>query len=396
MTLERVDQSDIIPRIGFGTRVHKSPFFNATRRYGCKAYSIYNHMFMPLYYADPITDFWSLVNDVTLWDVSCERQVEVTGPDAFRFVQMLTPRNLTEMKVGQCKYILITVEDGGIINDPILLRLAENHFWISLADADILLWAKGLAVNTGLDVTIEEPDVSPIQIQGPKSAMLMKDLFGDWIMDLRYYWFKETELNGIPMLVSRTGWSSEIGYEIFLRDGSRGDELWETIMKAGKKYNIAPGAPSTIRRIEGGMMSYGTDMTIKNNPFELGMDRLIDLEQETEFIGKAALKKIKAEGVKQKLVGVEIQADPFSDNDAHWPVLVDGEEVGYITSAVYSPRLQKNIGFAMVPIAYTDFGTQLTVEATFGTAQAVVVPTPFYDPKKKITTGMFQLENINK
>jgi glycine cleavage system aminomethyltransferase T len=240
----------------FGTQIRKSPYFDATVRWGAQEFSVYNHMYIPRNFTNPEMNFWNLINDAILCDVGVERQVEVTGPDAAKFVQMLTPRDLSKMAVGQCKYILITNAEGGILNDPILLRLAENHFWISLADSDILLWAQGLAINSGLDVSLCEPDVSPLQLQGPKSGKIMEKLFGEWIREIKYYWLRETELNGIPLVISRTGWSSELGYEIYLRDGSRGDELWETIMQAGMPLGLKPGHTSTIRRIEGGMLSY--------------------------------------------------------------------------------------------------------------------------------------------
>ena len=219
---------------GFGTQIRKSPYFDATVRWGARDFSVYNHMYIPRDFGDPQQNFWNLVNDAILCDVAVERQVEITGPDAAKFVQTLTPRNLSQMAVGQCKYVLITNADGGLLNDPILLRLAENHFWISLADSDILLWAQGVAVHAGYDVTIREPDVSPLQLQGPKSGEIMQALFGESISDLRYYWLREITLDGIPLVVSRTGWSSELGYELYLRDGARGDELWEKIMAVGE------------------------------------------------------------------------------------------------------------------------------------------------------------------
>ena len=229
---------------GFGTQIRKSPYFNATVRWGAKGFSVYNHMYIPRDFGDAEQNFWNLVNDAILCDVAVERQVEITGPDAARFVQMLTPRDLSKMAVGQCKYVLITNAEGCILNDPILLRLAENHFWISLADSDILLWAQGVAVHSGLDVMIGEPDVSPLQLQGPKSGEIMKALFGDSILDLKYYWHRELELDGIPLLVSRTGWSSELGYEIYLRDSAYGDALWERIMVAGMAFGLKPGHTS--------------------------------------------------------------------------------------------------------------------------------------------------------
>ena len=214
-------------QFGFGTQIRKSPYFDATVRWGATGFSVYNHMYIPRDFGDPVENFWNLVKRATLSDVAVERQVEITGPDAARFTQLLTPRNLSQCAVGQCKYVLITNAEGGIINDPVLLRLGENHFWLSLADSDVLLWAQGVAVHSGMDVTITEPDVSPLQLQGPRSGAIMQALFGERIADLRYYWLEEFDLDGIPLIVSRTGWSSELGYEIYLRDGSRGDELWE-------------------------------------------------------------------------------------------------------------------------------------------------------------------------
>ena len=375
------------PATAFGPRVRKSPFFEATRRHGCNAFSVYNHMYMPIYYDGPEVEFWRLVNDVSIWDVACQRQVEITGPDAYRLTQMLTPRSLSACEVGQCKYVLITAEDGGVLNDPVLLRLGENHFWLSLADSDILLWARGVATNSGLDVTIEEPDVSPLQVQGPKSKDVMQTLFGDWVDELRYYRFRETELNGMPLVVARTGWSSEKGYEIFLRDGTRGDELWETIMDTGRPYKIGPVAPNQIRRIEGAMISYGSDATANDNPYELGLDRLVDPDQEAEFIGKAALRKIKAEGVKRRLVGIEIDGKPMIQNEEWWPVSNGEQNAGELRSGVYSPRLNKNIGMAMLAIEHTELGTPLTLETPAGRRNAKVVPMPFYDPRKEIPNG---------
>ena len=279
----------------------------------------------------------------------------------------------------------ITAADGGIINDPVLLRLGENHFWLSLADSDVLLWARGVAQYAGMDVTIAEPDVSPLQVQGPNSAATMAALFGERIDDMPYYSLLETELDGIPLVVSRTGWSGEKGYEIYLRDGQYGDNLWERVMAAGKPFSIGPGTPSQIRRIEAGILSYGTDMTLATNPFEIGMDRLVDLEQDTDFIGKAALTKIKAEGVKRLLTGVEIDGERLAaSNEEHWPLTTGGRRVGEITSCVYSPRLEKNIGLAMIERDVAAPGAALTVDAPWGHLSATTAAIPFFDPEKKI------------
>ncbi len=373
---------------GFGTQIRKSVYFDATLRWGARAFSVYNHMYIPRDFGDPEQNFWNLVNDAILCDVAAERQVEITGPDAARFTQMLTPRDLSNMSVGQCKYILITNADGGILNDPILLRLAENHFWISLADSDILLWAQGVAVHSGMDVTIGEPDVSPLQLQGPKSGAVMRALFGEAIMDLRYYWLREVELDGIPLIVSRTGWSSELGYELYLRDGSHGDALWERIMAAGEPFGLKPGHTSSIRRIEGGMLSYHADADIHTNPYELGLDRLVNPDMAADFIGKAALRRIRDRGVRRKQVGLQIDAPPLKGpNTTFWPVRKDGNTVGKITSAVYSPRLEKNIALAMVSAECAETGTLLEVTTPQAPARAAVVERPFFDPRKTLAVA---------
>ncbi|MBT8434496.1 MAG: glycine cleavage system protein T [Gammaproteobacteria bacterium] len=379
---------DAVTRFSFGMQIRKSPFFNATVRWGATGFSVYNHMYIPRDFGDPLQNFWNLVNTATLSDVAVERQVEITGPDAARFTQLLTPRNLSQCAVGQCKYVLVTNAAGGILNDPVLLRLGENHFWLSLADSDILLWAQGVAVNCGMDIEISEPDVSPLQLQGPNSGKIMQALFGETINRLRYYWLDEFELEGIPLIVSRTGWSSEIGYEIYLRDGSRGDELWEAIMAAGKPFGLAPGHTSSIRRIEAGMLSYHSDMDSTTNPFELGLDRLVDLEMEADFIGKAALTRISREGVSRLQVGLEIDGEPLSGpNTEYWPVTLSGEFVGQVTSAIYSPRLEANIALAMIRIEHSASDTRVEVGMPSASRAARVVPKPFYDPGKNLPNG---------
>jgi glycine cleavage system aminomethyltransferase T len=373
---------------GFGTQIRKSPYFDSTVKWGATGFSVYNHMYIPRDFGDPEQNFWNLIEKSILCDVAVERQVEITGPDAHKFTQLLTPRDLSNISIGQCKYVLITNNEGGILNDPVLLRLAENHFWLSLADSDVLLWAQGVAVNSGLNVNISEPDVSPLQLQGPTSKDIMVKLFGESIKDLKYYWFKEFDLDGIPLIVSRTGWSSEFGYELFLRDGSKGNDLYEKIMNAGKDHGLQPGHTSSIRRIEGGMLSYHADADIHTNPFELGFDRLVSLDNDIEFIGKAALKKIKAEGIKRKQVGLEINCEPLSGpNTTFWPIKKNNNEIGKVTSAVYSPRLKKNIALAIVNIKNSEIGTDLEVETNKGKFTAKIVEKPFYDPKKKIASN---------
>jgi aminomethyltransferase len=372
---------------GFGTQIRKSPYFDSTVKWGATGFSVYNHMYIPRDFGSPEQNFWNLIEKSILCDVAVERQVEITGPDAYKFIQLLTPRDLSKLSVGQCKYVLIVNNDGGILNDPVLLRLAENQFWLSLADSDVLLWAQGVAVNSGLDVKISEPDVSPLQLQGPTSQEIMVKLFGESIRDLKYYWLREYDLDGIPLIVSRTGWSSELGYEIYLRDGSRGNDLYEKIMATGKEHGIQPGHTSSIRRIEGGMLSYHADADIHTNPYELGFDRLVNLKTDIDFIGKEALKKIKQNGIKRKQVGLVIDCNPLSGpNTTFWPIEKGNKTIGKVTSAVYSPRLKKNIALAMIEINYSELGNQLDVQTHEGKYSATIVEKPFYDPKKKIAS----------
>ena len=375
-------------QFSFGTQVRKSPYSDAALRWGAKGFSVYNHMYIPRDFGDPRQNFWYLVNDAILCDVSVERQVQIKGPDAAKFTQFLCCRDLSKCQVGQCKYVLITDQDGGIINDPILLKLAEDHFWLSIADSDVLLWARGVAVNSGMDVDISEPDVSPLQLQGPKSRDVLRAAFGDAPTELKYYRFMEFDWDGVPLIISRTGWSSELGYEIFLRDGTQGEKLWEYLMAVGGPLGLKPGHTSSIRRIEAGMLSYHADMTLANNPYEMGMGRLVDLDMEADFISKAALTLIKERGVSQQLVGLEIDGAPFvGSNDFFWPVLKEGVKVGTVTSAIYSPRLQKNIALAMISIDHTASGRVLQVDKLSETRACTVVPIPFYDPKKSLATA---------
>ncbi|MDH3533778.1 MAG: glycine cleavage system protein T [Gammaproteobacteria bacterium] len=372
--------------VGFGTQIRKSPFFEATLKSGARAFSVYNHLYIPRNFGNPVENYWNLVNAAILCDVAVERQVEISGPDAARFLQLLTPRNLSTCEVGQCKYVLITTETGGIVNDPVLLRLGENHFWLSIADSDVLLWAKGVAVNTNLDVSIEEPDVSPLQLQGPRSLEILQSLFGQEIRKLRYFRFREIALDDIPLVVSRTGWSNELGYELFLRDGSRGEELWQRVMEAGEPLGLRAGHTSTIRRVEAAMLSYWADMDINTNPFELGLGRLLDLDMETEFVGKAALRRIKDEGVRRQLVGLEISGQPLdAPNTRFWPLFTEDSQVGSVTSAVYSPRLDRNIALAMVATDCATIGSKLRLFDPLDGATATVVDKPFIAPPEQLT-----------
>jgi len=377
------------PLLSIGPRVHKSPFFDATLRYGASAFTVYNHTFLPASYGDNVRDYWSLVNDVTLWDVACQRQVEITGPDAFEFIQFLTPRDMSRCEVGQCQYMALTNQYGGIVNDAILLRVEDQRFWLSPGDGDVLWWAMGVAVNSGLDVKVCEPDVSPLQLQGPKSPLVARDLFGDWAVQMKYFRLRETELDGIPLVVSRTGWSGELGYELYLRDSQYGDALWERVMDAGKPYNIRPTSPSTIRSVEGGLLSYASDITIDDNPYVIGMGRFVDFDHPGDFVGKAALQKIAAEGTGRRLVGIEIDGDALAvPNEDFWDISVNGKKIGHVTRCVHSPRLERNIGWANVAVEHSDVGSELTVDSPSGDRGAVVCEAPWFKPQIVIPDEM--------
>ena len=380
------------PGILLYTRIRKSPYFYASRRHGPQMYSVYNHFYHPRHYGDPVAEYWHLVNGVTLWDVGVERQIEISGSDAFRLANMLVPRDLNKCAVGQCKYVFITAPDGGIINDPVLLRLGEDRFWLSLADSDVDLWALSVTHGNGLDVTVREVDVAPLQVQGPKAKEVLVDLVGARVLDVPYYGLMETRIDDLDVVVSRTGYTGEVGYEIYLFEARQNAiRLWDAVLEAGRPHGLEVIGPCHIRRIEAGILAYGADIWLDTNPFEvdMGYSWMVDLDQEADFIGKESLRRIKAEGISRKLVGVEIGGQPlgtYIDNEMvdFFPVFVDGRQVGQVTSACWSPRLAKNIGFAMLPIEHVVMGSEVEVETPHGRERSVVVPKPFYDPTKEI------------
>jgi glycine cleavage system aminomethyltransferase T len=366
----------------------KSPYFEATKRAGCRSWGLYNHMLLPTLYDDPVTEYWALVRGVTMWDVSVERCIEIRGPDAARFTDLLTCRDLSTCEVGQCRYVLLTAPHGGIVNDPVLLRLAEDRFWLAIADSDVLLYATGVSAFAGMDVRIHEADVAPMQVQGPASKDVIAALFGDGVAGLRYYRCAEASVAGIPVVVSRTGWTGEVGFEIYLRDTSRGDELWRLVEEAGAPLGIRAIAPSEARRIEAGIFNHGSDMGPDDTPFHVtGLERLVDLDTDSAFIGKEALRRIRADGVDRKLVGIVIDGDPMTDEGAlneFWPVLAGADRIGRVTAGAWSPRLERNVGYAWVPIDRSEPGAELTIGSATGPRRAVVAALPFVDPGKEI------------
>ena len=364
--------------ISFGSRIRKSPYYDSTRKYGAKSFTIYNYMYMPTSYTSSEEEYVSLTNDVTMWDVAGERQIEINGPDAYNFVRTLTPRNLEKCEIGHCLYILLTGEDGCIINDAVLLRVKPDQFWISPGDSEVLLWIQGAAVNSGMDVNVFEPDVSPLQIGGPKAPQLIEKLFDEDHRDVGFYRAIETSLLGIPLVLARTGWSGEISYELYLRNHKLGEQLWEIVMEAGQEYNISPIAPNTIRSIEGGLLSFRSDVLKEDNPYSIGLGRLVDTNQSINFIGKSALKKIEEEGTKRMLVGVILDGDPIKNPpEQFWPVIDHDLKIGHVSRCIYSPRLKKNIGFANVPTEFSKIDTNLSVISPEGKRSATVCKWPW-------------------
>jgi aminomethyltransferase len=368
-----------------GPWYRRSPYFEGTVRAGAKAYDVYNHTLLPGYYVDPDEEYRMLLDGVVVWDVGAERTIEVSGPDADRLIDMITCRDLTKCAVGQGKYMLVTAADGGIVNDPVLLHVAENRWWMQLADSDAGLYALGIATGLGLDVEVKDANAWPMQVQGPKAGETLERLVGPSVYDLKYYWCGWFQAGDIPVVISRTGFTALPGFEVNVLDHAQGDALWRAVLEAGEPFGAKVAAPSMARRVEAGMMNYGSDMTIENNPFQLmGLERLVE-DQPQDYIGKDALERIRREGVQRKLVGIEFQTDRFDIDPADfWPAFHGGTEVGKVTECVWSPRLERNIGYVWVPIELAEPGTNLTVESQHGTLEGTTAAIPFIDPRKAI------------
>jgi len=364
-------------QISIGCNVRKSPFFDAAVADGVKSFSVYNHMFAPAHFGDPEGEYRALIDNVVMWDVACERQVELAGPDAEQLMCYLTTRDITGIAVGQGKYVPICDDDGNLINDPVLQKLSDDCFWLSIADSDILLWAKGIAAERGLDVRVTEPDASPLGVQGPRADDVVADLFGDWVRELKYFWFRETELDDIPILLARSGWSKQGGFELYLRDAQRGTDLYNRVKEAGASYGIVPSAPSDIERVESGLLSYGADARYGANPFETGLGAFVNLDRDDDFVGKAALKRIVEEGVRRRRVGFVIGGERIGGISEWHDVRLDQDVVGMVTEAVYSPRLEKNISVGMLACEIADDEQQLETDFGDGHRSASVAPLPF-------------------
>jgi len=384
VTNERPEMLEQSATLYFGPWYRRSPYFDATRRAGCTAYDIYNHMYLPGYYDDPDVEYALLNEGVTMWDVGVERTVEVSGPDADKLIDMITCRDLTKCAVKQGKYMIVTAPDGGIVNDPVLLHVDENRWWMQLADSDAGLYALGVLGASGLNAKVTLPDVHPMQVQGPLSAKTLEKLVGSAIYDIKYYWCENFSIDGIPVLISRTGWTAIPGFEVNLLDYSRGDDLWDAVAGAGEEFGIKPIAPCEARRIEGGIFNYGSDMTLDDTPLHvMGLERLVE-DQPQDYMGKAALEALKAKGVDRKLVGLDLPGDQLrAELSRTWDVVRDGTTVGRVTDAVWSPGLERNIGFVWVPIDMAEPGTKLEIHTEHGTTiEGTTASIPFVDPRK--------------
>ena len=371
-----------------GPRVRQSAFFDATVAAGVKSFTIYNHMYLPVHFGDPLAEYWGMVEGVILADHAAQRQIEITGPDALELVQLLTPREMSTLAAGRGRYVVFTDHNGGIINDAVLLRVEEDKYWLSPGDGDVILWAQGIAMGRGLDVSVTEPDISPLQLQGPLSPHVAKKLFGEIAITMGYYHCHELELNGIPVVLTRTGWSGELGYEIYLLDGSRGTELWDLIMAAGEKHGIIPACPSLARSVEGGILSYASDITLEDTPFTIGLERLIDVDKPSDYIGKAALQRLAKEPTPRKLVGANFGGEPVGSNDKFWDVYSGDEVVGHITRCCYSPRLEHNIALVNVPTELAEPGTKVKLDIRGELVDAEIVALPWFKSHKTIPEGI--------
>jgi glycine cleavage system aminomethyltransferase T len=358
-------------------RVRPSPFFEAAVAEGMVAANVYNRMIMPTSFGNPEAEYWRLINGVSQWDVGVERQVQLKGPDAGRLAQLLSPRDIATCKFGQGKYVPLCNHRGTIINDPILLKHADDLYWFSIADSDIWFWASAIAAERGLNVEISEPDVSPMALQGPKAEDVVAHVAGDWVRALKYFWFKETEIDGIPVAVQRSGWSKQGGFEIYLKDGTKGTRLWNIFKEAGKPWDIGPGAPATPERVESGLVSVGGDTDDATNPFEVRLGKYVDLDVPDDVVGIQALRRIKVEGIKRHQLGVILDGDrPAPLGFRLEDISQNGAVIGKMTNCVWSPRLKANIGYALIS-ATVGAGETVTVNRDAGPVAARLVELPF-------------------
>ena len=361
-----------MPQISLSRRLRRTPFSDGVEAAGVKAYTVYNRMLLPTVFESVEADYRHLKSHVQVWDVACERQVELRGPDAMRLMQMLTPRDLRGMLAGQCYYVPIVDETGGMLNDPVAVKLSDDRWWISIADSDLLLWVKGIANGYRLDVLVDEPDVSPLAVQGPKADELMARVFGNRVRDIRFFKFDMFEFEGRDLAVARSGYSKQGGFEIYVEGSEVGMPLWNALFAAGEDLQVRAGCPNLIERIEGGLLSYGNDMTDDNTPHECGLGKYCNTHTAIGCIGRDALLRVAKEGPVQQIRPIAIDGDAVPACDRPWSVFADGKRVGQVTSSVWSPDFETNVAIGMLRLNHWDAGTKLEVETSDGMRRATV------------------------
>jgi len=360
-------------------RLRRTPFSDGVEAQGVSAYTVYNRMLLPTMFESVEADYHHLKRHVQVWDVACERQVELRGPDAGRLMQMLTPRDLRGMTVGQCYYVPIVDETGGMLNDPVAVKLAEDRWWISIADSDLLLWVKGIANGYRLDVLVDEPDVSPLGIQGPKADDLMARVFGEGVRDVRFFRYGLFDFQGRQMVVARSGYSKQGGFEIYVEGSDIGMPLWDALFAAGEDLQVRAGCPNSIERIESGLLSYGNDMTEQNTPHECGLGKFCNTHTAIGCVGRDALLRVAKEGPVQQIRAIAIGGDALPGCDRAWPLYAAGKKVGQVTSAAWSPDYGVNVAIGMVRMTHWEPGTELEVETHHSGMRPATVQAGFWN-----------------
>ena len=334
-------------------RVRSTPFTKKIEEQGVKSYTVYNHMLLPTSFSNVDEEYLHLKKDVQIWDVSVQREIEISGKDSSKLIQLMTCRDLSKSKIGGCYYAPLVDSEGGIVNDPLIYKLEDQRWRVCIADSDVLLFAKGISSVKKFEVNIFEANIDTLAIQGPKSFKFMEKIFGKDINNLKFFHFDYFIFNKKKYLISRSGFSKQGGFEVHIDNVSAGLEFYDYCFKIGKEFNLKPGAPNQIERIEGGLLSYGNDMDIKDNPLECGFDKFVNLESDIMFLGKEKLKKIKEEGVKKKLMGVKINAKSLSLTK-EIPIFDETEiKIGGLRSAIYSPKFDKVVGIAMIKTKFS-------------------------------------------
>ena len=359
------------PELLISSRTRSTPFSSRVEACGVKAYSVYNHMLLPLIFRSLEEEYWHLCESVQVWDVSCQRQVEITGPDTQKLVQLMTPRDLSQAELGQCFYAPLCDETGGMINDPILIKHSNTHWWLSIADSDVMLWAKGLATGFGLDALVTEPDIWPLAVQGPKAEQLLSRVFGKEISRILFFRSRTFNYQGTKMLVARSGWSKQGGFEIYVNDAELGGQLWDELFAKGEDLNVGPGCPNLIERIESGLMSFGGDMGYDTTPFECGLDQYVSLDADIESL---SLEELRTRKSKTKLIGIVIDRKV---NLIDKRVFFGSNVVGKITSDTWSPRYSVFLAFARCELKHLEDTQNLHVKTTSGEVSARITDLPF-------------------